>query len=130
LKNSRESSAESFENDLMNRFGNISFDHEVRQIAEQLRDQARQNIKDDGDICDKKQQLIRSVKVVPGARKGEYLVVSEGEYGKDLEFGTRNSLEKPWFTPAFVTVAGSIHKCLHGALKRALQKTRRLPVRR
>ncbi len=117
---------DSFKKDFSRTFGQLSFNHEIRQIAEQLRDQARQELMGDGDICDKKQKLISSIQVIKGSQEGEYLVVSAGDYGKDLEYGTRNSLEKPWFTPAFVTVSVSIDKCLQGALKRALQKTRRL----
>ncbi len=130
MKASRESSVDSFENDLVKKFEHISFDHEMALIAEQLRDQAKQELKDAGGMCDEKQGLIDSIKVVRGTKKDEYLVVSSGDYGKDLEFGTRNSLEKPWFTPAFVTVRGSIGNCLQGALKRALLKARRLHTRR
>ena len=130
MKTSRESPIDSLQNDLVKKFEHISFDHELRLIAEKLRELAKQELKSNGIMCEEKQNLIDSIEVVPGARKDEYLVVSLGDYGKDLEFGTRNSLEKPWFIPAFVTVAGSIDKCLQGALKRALLKARRLHIRR
>ncbi|MCP4934298.1 MAG: hypothetical protein GY927_08865 [bacterium] len=129
MKTSRELSPDSFENDLVKQFEHISFDHELRLIAERLRELAKQELKDGGDICLRKQKLVDSIRVVSGARKDQYLVVSSRDYGKDLEFGARNSLEKPWFIPAFVTVAGSIDKCLQGALKRALLKARRLHIR-
>ncbi len=130
MKTSPESLKSSLENNFVEKFERISFDREMRLIAEQLRDQARQELKYDGFMCENKQRLMDSIKVVPGSKKDEYLVISEGDYGKDLEFGTRNSLEKPWFTPAFVTVTRSIGNCLQGALKRALQKARRLHIRR
>ena len=130
MKKTTESAKDSFANEFVKKFERISFDREIRQIAEQLRDQAKYELKGNGEICNEKQDLIDSIEVVPGAKKDEYLVVSSGDYGRNLEFGTRKSFEKPWFIPAFVTVAGSIDNCLHGVLKRALQKARRLHIRR
>lgn len=122
---SAESPGESLEKVLLKTFSHISFDKETRMIAENLRAQAIAEIEGGGEMCKEKQDLIDLIHVERGARKDEYLVVVQGDYGKDLEYGTRNSLESPWFIPAFVTVAGSIGNCLHGALKRALLKARR-----
>ncbi len=92
MKTQRESPIDSFENDLVKKFEHISFDREILLIADQLSELAKQELERNGDICDEKQKLIDSIKVVQGTPKDEYLVVSSGDYGKDLEFGTRNSL--------------------------------------
>ena len=123
-------SIESLEKTLLQRIKHFSLDHEIREIAGQIREQAIAELNELGDKCEEKQQITKSIKIIPGQNQDEYLIVSEGNYGRNLEYGTRNSLESPWFTPAFVTVAGSIGNCLHGALKRALLKARRLPARR
>ena len=120
-----DSSPEGFEKALNDKFSHFSINDEIRQIAERVRREAIVELRLAGEKCDEKQSIINSIEVVKGTRADEYLVVSEGNYGKDLEFGTTKSLQSPWFAPAFVTVAGSIHKCLQGALKRALQKIRR-----
>ena len=116
MESSKITSRDSLENVLAEKFGHFSLDQEIRAIAEHLRDEAISEIRNGGDMCEKKQKLIGSIEVVSGARSGEYFVVSKEEYGKNLEYGTRNSLESPWFIPAFVKVSGSIGTCLQGAL--------------
>lgn len=125
-----ESPKASLETTLLKKVEHFSFNEEMRFIAERLRDEAIAEIESGIGNCLAKQDVVRSLKVVKGQRQGEYLVVSEGDYGRNLEFGTKNSLESPWFIPAFVKVSGSIHNCLHGALKRALLKARRHHVSR
>jgi hypothetical protein len=130
MEPSGEKQEASLEKILLDKFRSFNLDKEVYTVAEKLREHAIEEIKNSGDMCGEKQELMRSIKIRPGRRSNEYLVVSEGDYGKDLEFGTRNSLESPWFIPAFVTLAGSIHNCLQGALKRAFQRARRHHIRR
>lgn len=125
-----DSSPEEFEKDLLRRFAHLSIDDDIRKIGENVRQQAILEIQNTDIDEDQKRKIIRSISLVAGAREGEYLVVAKGDCGRNVEFGTVKSFESPWFNPAFVTVAGSIHKCLHGALSRALVKARRFPAGR
>lgn len=104
----------------------LSLDREMRAVAERIRDEAINDLTAAGANCADKQALARSLEVLPGTRAGEYLVVSSGDYGRKLEFGTKNSPEWPWLIPALVKVKGSIHNCLQQALSKAVARTGRL----
>ncbi|MCF6199472.1 MAG: hypothetical protein L3J67_08760 [Hyphomicrobiaceae bacterium] len=125
----RDSSPEGFEQALLKRIEQINIEPEMRAIAEHLREQAISEIEHMDDKCVDKQKLISSLKVLKSARSGEYLVVSEGDYGANIEFGTKNSTETPFLLPSFNKLGGLIHKCLQGALNRAALKARRFRPR-
>jgi len=118
-----------FEQDLLRKINQIDFEPEIRAIAERLRTEAISEIEQMDSKCVDKQKLISTLKVKKGTKKGEYLVVSEGDYGANIEFGTRKSTEMPWLLPSFNKLGGLIHKCLQGALNRATLKARRLRPR-
>ena len=119
-----DSSPERFEQVLLQKIKQIDVEPEIRAIAERLRVEAISEIEQMDGKCVDKQKLISSLKVVRGARPGEVLVVSEGEYGANIEFGTKNSVELPFLFPSFNKLGGLIHKCLQGALNRATLKAR------
>ena len=128
-ENGRDSSPERFEQALLQKINKIDFEPEIRAIAERLRTEAISEIEQMDSKCVDKQRLISSLKVVKGTRYGEYLVVSEGDYGANIEFGTKNSTETPFLLPSFNKLGGLIHKCLQGALNRAALKARRFRPR-
>ncbi len=128
-KNSADASIEGLEQALLRKINQIDFEPEIRAIAERLRAEAIREIEQMDDKCVDKQRLISSLKVIKGARYGEYLVVSEGDYGANIEFGTRKSTEMPFLLPSLAKLGGLIHKCLQGALNRATLKARRLRPR-
>jgi len=119
-----DSSPERFEQVLLQKIKQIDVEPEIRAIAERLRVEAISEIEQMDGKCVDKQKLISSLKVVRGTRPGEVLVVSEGEYGANIEFGTKNSVELPFLFPSFNKLGGLIHKCLQGALNRATLKAR------
>ncbi len=125
-----DSSLMSFQKALLQRAENFSIDAKMREIAEAIRKEAMDELCDKTQNIREKQEVADNIQIVPGVRRGQYLVVGQGNYGKDLEFGTRNSPESPWFIPALDKVKGSIGTCLQGALQDALAKARRLHIRR
>ncbi len=125
-----DSSFSSLEDSLRSFSERFSIAEETRRIAGQIRDEALRELHSSGKNCPEKQKLVDSLRVERGPEKDEYLVISDGKYGNNLEFGTRNSPESPWFIPAFATVTRLIHTCRQGILKRAILKARRLPARR
>ena len=100
-----------------------------RDLAEQLRQQAIEQIKALDSQCVDKQKLIASLEVLKGRREGEYLLISKGDYGANVEFGTKNSAQLPWLLPSFVTVQGLIHTCQQGTPQRVNLKARQLRIR-
>ena len=127
-KQSRSAGPQALETALLQKSSDFYFDKEIRALAERLKQETIAQLSHSGDMCEEKQKLMDSIEVVPGRRKGEYLVVSQGEYGRNLEFGTRNSPESPWFTPSFVTLAGLIEPVSKRCFTLALKKARRLHI--
>ncbi len=119
MKKSGESSAKTLEVQLLDKIKKLSFNRELRVLAERLKEEAVANIRATGEMCVEKQRLIDSLEVVSGPGENEVRVVSRGDYGKDLEFGTKKNAESPWLFPSFVTVEGSIDTCQHGTPHRA-----------
>ena len=124
-ESSNKSSIEGLEQALLKKIDQINIEPEIRAIAERLRALAIAEIEQIDGKCIDKQRLISSLEVMRGARSGEYLVISKGDYGANIEYGTKNSTESPWLLPAFNKLGGLIHKCLQGALERATLKARR-----
>ena len=98
----------SLESALLARVKKMGIEDRTRILAEQLRDEAVRALLDSGCDSEEKQRLARSIRVIPGARYGQWLVRAPGEYGRKLEFGCKNSPESPWFIPSFVTLSRSI----------------------
>ncbi len=130
MVDSKKKPKDSLEMQLLRRFRDFNIDDELRKIGENVRQQAILEVQNLRIEQGKKDKIINSIKVVDGLKAGEVLVTARSECGQNLEFGTQKNKETPWFIPALVMVTGSIDKCLHGALQRALLRARRFHIRR
>jgi hypothetical protein len=77
-------------------------------VAAAIRDEAAAELAALADDSEAKQTLAASLRVEAGGTGGAWLVRSDGDYGRRLEFGTKNSPETPWLIPALVKVRGLI----------------------
>lgn len=103
----------------------LSLSDRTRAVADALRDEAAASLLAASGDDEEKQRLAASLRVEPGQRPGEWLVISPGDYGRRREFGTKDTPELPFFIPALVTVRRLIRNCLRRAQSNGLQRTRR-----
>jgi hypothetical protein len=103
----------------------LSLSEQTRAVAEAVKTEAMASLLGSSGNDPAKQKLAADLRVEPGGRPGQWLVVSPGDYGRRVEFGNKDSPESPFFAPALVTVRGLIRNCLRRAPSNGLQRTRR-----
>ena len=128
-ESARDSSPQGFQQQLLQKVEKISFAPVIREVAERLRRETIAEIEQMDGKCVDKQSLVGSLEVVKGERPNEYMLISKGDYGTKIEFGTRKTTESSFLLPAFAKVKGSIRNCLQEAINKALLKARQLRPR-
>ena len=93
-----------------------SVDLAVLEIARDIRDEARRSLRDGENKARAFEHLARSITITQGPAPFSYTVGTDLEYGQNLEFGTRNSPEMPWFGPSVALVGRDIGNRLRRAL--------------
>jgi len=84
-KSSSDSAAQALERVLLQEIKKMPIAPTMHELALQLREQVIREIARMDSQCVDKQRLVDSLEVVKGARDNEYLLVSRGNYGTNID---------------------------------------------